>query len=529
MNTIIEAIESIIVTLGSVYDEAWAVRQFIFAALGIWTFHLTTYKIIGFFLTRKFKKTENKHKYAICIAARNEEAVIGNLLASIKNQDYPSELLTTFVIADNCTDSTAKVAREMGAICYERFDDVHKTKGFALQFLFKNIEKDYGTDSFEGYFIFDADNLLNSDYITRMNEAFDSGEKIITSYRNTKNFDENWLASTYAIHWLRSIRFRHRTRSVLRLATNIQGTGFLFASELVKNGWNYTSLTEDRAFTADAVAMGYPISYCDAAMFYDEQPTKLKVALRQRLRWSKGHLMAFAETGPSLLMNVILGPRYIEDAKGGVINPKTRYHCKKKPETFGKKFVEQIRFRWASFDTLAQLFPTVVVKLFVWLTVSILIHSCLYYSTGITGEVFRETNGLGKVLTAIFGKLYLSAEPGAKAFFLSILLAFIWNSIGRINYHIRTMLTPIYIFIVERKRIIKIPFYKKILFTLTWPTLDAIGRWTTYLALFMKVEWKPIPHTSTVTIDQIEKATEENNNVKNKIEVSVGADSTTDN
>ena len=63
-----------------------------------------------------------------------------------------------------------------------------------------------------------------------MNDAFDAGEKIITSYRNTKNFDECWIASTYALHWLRSIRANHRARSVLRLATNIQGTGFLFSS-----------------------------------------------------------------------------------------------------------------------------------------------------------------------------------------------------------------------------------------------------------------------------------------------------------
>ena len=171
-----------------------------------------------------------------------------------------------------------------GAVCYERFDNEHKTKGFALQYLLEKIGEDYGRMSFEGYFIFDADNLLKNDYISKMNDAFDSGEKIITSYRNTKNFDENWIASTYAIHWIRSIRCNHRARSVLRLATNIQGTGFLFTNEIVKNGWHYTSLTEDRALTADAVAQGYRISYQDEAMFYDEQPTSLKVALRQRVK-----------------------------------------------------------------------------------------------------------------------------------------------------------------------------------------------------------------------------------------------------
>ena len=268
-------------------------------------FVLMAYKAVmvavGLFATRKFPTAKRNHKYAVVIAARNEETVIGNLIDSINRQDYDMSLVDIFVVADNCTDKTAEIARQKGAVCYERFDNEHCTKGYALQFLFQNIERDYKTDSYEGFFVFDADNLLKRDYITRMNEAFDSGEKIITSYRNTKNFDENWVASTYAIHWLRSIRVNHRARSVLKLATNIQGTGFLFTSEIFKNGCKYVSLTEDRALTADAVVAGYRISYCDAAEFYDEQPVSVKIAVRQRVRWAKGHIQAFFESGWGLL------------------------------------------------------------------------------------------------------------------------------------------------------------------------------------------------------------------------------------
>ena len=263
---------NIIAIIGESYETSRNIYNIIGSVLGVLLAYKAVYFAIGFLITRKFKPAKNKHKYGILIAARNEETVIGNLLDSINKQDYPSELLTVFVVADNCTDKTANIAREYGAICYERFDNEHKTKGFALQFLFENIKKDYGIENFEGYFIFDADNLLNKNYITKMNDAFDSGEKIITSYRNTKNFDENWVSSTYALHWIRSIRTNHRARSVLRLATNIQGTGFLFANEIVKNGWKYTGLTEDRALTADAVARGYQITYQDEAEFFDEQP-----------------------------------------------------------------------------------------------------------------------------------------------------------------------------------------------------------------------------------------------------------------
>jgi len=484
-------LNSVIEAIASSYGIMTAVRDVVLFILGVFTAHFVVYTVIGFFTTRKFKPTDKLHKYAIVIAARNEEKVIGNLLDSIKNQDYPSEYIDVFVVADNCTDKTAEIVREKGAVCYERFDSERRTKGFALQFLFENIKKDYGIEAYEGYFVFDADNLLNPDYVSRMNEAFDSGEKIITSYRNTKNFDENWIAFSYAIHWLRSIRIRHRGRSVLRLATNLQGTGFLFANELVKNGWNYTSLTEDRAFTADAVAHGYPISYCDAAMFYDEQPTSLKVALRQRLRWSKGHLLAFVEIGPYLFKNIFVGNCYKDKTK-------------KEPMT-KKRFVEGVRQRFASYDVLVHCMPSSVVKVFFWLVVPIIIGACFSYTNGITDWVLLDPakNPLTLVLSWIFGTNPINITPGFTAAVTSVGVVVLWNFIGRISFHILNMATSVLVLILERKRIVKIPLYKKILYTITWPSFDLIGRWTTYVALFKKVEWKPIPHNNTTTIENI--------------------------
>lgn len=486
-----KVLNDVIYTIGGFYNESKAFRNVILWFLSILTIHSTAYTIIGFFFTRKFKPAKHNHKYAILIAARNEEPVIDNLLKSISRQDYPKELITTFVVADNCTDNTAKVAREKGAIVYERFNDRDRTKGFALQFLFDKIEEDYGIESFEGYFIFDADNLLNKDYITRMNEAFDEGEKIITSYRNSKNFDENWVASTYALHWLRSIRKRHRARSVLRLATNIQGTGFLFANELVKDGWKYTSLTEDRAFTADAVAHGYGITYCDAAMFYDEQPTSLRVALRQRIRWSKGHLLAFVESGWPLFKNIFVGNCFRDKSE--------------KRKLTKENIIEGIRHRWASFDTFAQLMPAVIPKVILWLVVGFFIYGCYSYRYGFYDQnVFKGGGWLTDGLNNLFG-IKVSVGPGVMAMVYSMLLSTLWHFFGKLVYHVENMLTAVYIFIIERKRIKKISLPKKILYCITWPTFDIIYRYSMYAALFMKVTWKPIPHTSGVTIEDIEE------------------------
>ena len=494
-----EFYDKIFTAIGNIYPISQDIYDIIGVILAIAVIHKAFYFVIGMFFTRKFKSAKKKHKYAILIAARNEKYVIGNLLDSIHKQDYPQDLLTVFVVADNCTDNTAEIARSKGAICYERFDDEHKTKGFALEYLLDRIEEDYGRMSFEGYFIFDADNLLKSNYITKMNDAFDSGEKIITSYRNTKNFDENWVASTYALHWIRSIRTNHRARSVLRLATNIQGTGFLFTNEVVKNGWHYTSLTEDRALTADAVAQGYMISYQDEAEFFDEQPTSVKIALRQRLRWSKGHLQAFAESGPYLFINVLFGKRFL----------KTKWKEEKKvkkKKTFKEKclsVLDSIRHRFASFDTLVQLTPISFINLCRWLIVSVLIYACYTYTNGINDmEFFRGSTFVGKLIRDLFS-FKINANPGFNALFIGLLVSIWFRIFYRFGVYFTNMLLAIYLFIIEDARIKKMSFWKKVLYTFTWPTFDSIGRYTTYAALFMHVTWKPIPHESKVTIDDL--------------------------
>ena len=481
---------SIISFIGQSYVESRHIYNIIGSVLGIMLAYKAVYYAIGFLFTRKFKPAKKNHKYGVLVAARNEEAVIGNLLDSINKQDYPKELIDIFVVADNCTDKTADIARKHGAKVYERFDNEHKTKGFALQFLFENIKHDYGIENYEGYFIFDADNLLNRNYISKMNDAFDSGEKIITSYRNTKNFDENWIASTYAIHWLRSIRTAHRARSILRLATNIQGTGFLFATELVKDGWHYTSLTEDRAFTADAVKEGYRISYNDKAMFYDEQPVNLKIALRQRLRWSKGHLQAFVETGPGLFLNIFFGKMFRKNKQNVQSN-------------FFLKIVESIRHRFASFDILMLMLPSSVLYFLLWFIVSCFLYSNYSYIVGINGiNLFQGGTILGSLLRSIFD-IHLFVNPGYSALIMGFLITIWLRFFYLIGRYIENMWMAIYIFFIEHKRIKKISLKNKILFTLTWPIFDIIGKYTMYIAIFKKVEWKPIPHESKVTIDDL--------------------------
>ncbi len=453
-------------------------------------FYKTVYKIVGVFATRKFKPAKANHKYAILVAARNEEAVIGQLIDSIRQQDYPAELVDIYVVADNCdpTDRTAEVARQMGAICYERHDMEHRTKGFALQYLVECIRRDRGIDAYEAYMIFDADNLLKRDFISRMNDSFDAGEKIVTSYRNTKNFDDNWISASYGVHWLRTVRSEHRARSLFRLATRIQGTGFLFAWEVIKDGWNYTSLTEDRAFCADAVANGYKISYNNAAEFYDEQPVDLKAAWVQRVRWAKGHLQAFAETGPQLAKHIFVtgGAANRPDVTGG------------KPLSTGKRFLNNIRLRFMSFDMLSIVYPraipTLIKKIVVYaLRVALICMGAMTVQTWFCPNLFRT----------IFD--WCGYAPVYRAPLVACLMLSLFTFTWTVYTYMQGILTAAYIFIIEHRRIMKIKWYKKVWFCLTFPIFDIIGKLAMYIALFRSVEWKPTPHNAGITISELDK------------------------
>lgn len=496
MTFINAVLKNIVYFLGSLYPFFRNINNFIGTLLPALVIYRSLFIFIGLFWTRKFKPAKNKHKYGIVIAARNEETVIGNLIDSINRQDYPKELLTIFVVADNCTDKTAEIVREKGCICYERFDNERKTKGFALEYLFDCIEKDYGRMSFEGYFVLDADNLLKRDYISKMNDAFDAGEKIITSYRNIKNIDENWVTMSFAIHWLRSIRFNHRARSVLRLATNIQGTGYLFASEVVKDGWHYTSLTEDRGLTADAVAQGYRISYQDAAEFYDEQTPNYKVAYNQKLRWSKGLLINFKESGLKLFKNIIFGRKYA----------KVKWS---KEEVNNKKWYEKLfialKDRFIMYDTFMQLLPTNVINLFRWILVVLILRSCYNYSTGVNNiDFFAGGTYLAQVLRHFFN-IKINIPSGVNAIWATFLIGIWARLFYRIGAYLENIIVPYYILFLERKRIKKISLKKIICYSFLWPIFDIVGRYTTYIALFKKVTWKPVPHTSKITIDDLNK------------------------
>lgn len=248
------------------------------------------------------------HRYAVLIAARNEENVISGLLDSLRAQTYDMSLVTVFVAADNCTDSTAAIARAHGAVVYERFNQLNVGKGYALDFLLQHIGADYPA-GFDGYFVFDADNILAPDYIERMNEMFSNGHEIITSYRNSKNFGGNWISAGYALWFLRESRYLNGARTRLGSSAAVGGTGFLFSQRILdeSHGWRFYLLTEDIEFSVYHILRGEKIAICESAVLYDEQPTDFRQSCRQRLRWAKGYVQVFLRYGGQLLRGAARG------------------------------------------------------------------------------------------------------------------------------------------------------------------------------------------------------------------------------
>lgn len=261
------------------------------------------YLLVGLFKKPMVFEAKKQHRYAILISAKNEENVIAHLIHSILNQEYPKELIQVFVVADNCSDQTADVSRGAGATVYERYDSQQLGKGYALQYLLRQIDKDYGLDTFEGYLVFDADNLLEKNYIQEINKVFDNGYRIITSYRNSKNYGSNWISAGTGLWFLREAKFINNARMQLGVSCLVSGTGFLMHRDIVKSndGWNFFLLTEDVQFSVNSILKGEKIGYCGDAVFYDEQPLRFTDSWNQRLRWTKGFYQVFYEYGSQLL------------------------------------------------------------------------------------------------------------------------------------------------------------------------------------------------------------------------------------
>lgn len=248
------------------------------------------YLCISFFgiWRRKDNTKVNPQKsFALIVAAHNEEIVIGNIVDSLHELDYPKEMYDIFVIADNCTDQTAAKASSRGAIVYERFNKEKRGKGYALEWMFNNIFK--MEKKYDAVAIFDADNLVHKDFLKEINKKMCQGFRVVQGYLDSKNPTDTWITGSYSISFWTSNRMFQLSRSNLGLSNQLGGTGFCIETDILRElGWGATCLTEDLEFTCKLVLNGHKVGWAHDAKIYDEKPLTLVQSWFQRRRWMQG-------------------------------------------------------------------------------------------------------------------------------------------------------------------------------------------------------------------------------------------------
>jgi len=262
--------------------------------------------IIGLFPSKKLPNAKKDYRYAILIPARNESKVITQLLNSIAWQDYDQKLLKTFVIVESEEDPTCEIAKKFkNTDVFVRKHLELKGKGQALNEVVVDILN--SGEEFDAFFIFDADNVLSKNFIKEMNKCFDAGYEIALGYRNSKNWNDGWIASCSAITFSMVNTLNNKGRSKLKNKVTLSGTGFYISGNILKDlgGWKFCTLTEDYELSIYSAIQNYKTYYNEYAEFFDEQPTDLKTSWNQRLRWVKGYSQVNKKYRKDLLKSVL--------------------------------------------------------------------------------------------------------------------------------------------------------------------------------------------------------------------------------
>lgn len=246
---------------------------------------------------KEFPEAKKEHKFAFIIPARNESKVIGQLLTDIQNQDYNHDKIDTYVIVESENDPTCQIcANFKHTHVFVRQHLELKGKGYALDECFTYIlnQNRKEEDKYEAFVIMDADNVICKDFIKEMNKCYDAGYDVACGYRDNKNWNDSWVSACSGLVFTVFSSFKNKPKAKLGLGVQVTGTGFYVSSKIIEqlDGWKFKTLTEDFEFTLASVLNNYNSTYNEKAKFYDEQPTKLKVSWKQRVRWCKGFMQA---------------------------------------------------------------------------------------------------------------------------------------------------------------------------------------------------------------------------------------------
>lgn len=247
------------------------------------------------------KEINKDPSICILIPARDESMVIESLLKSIDNQSYNVD--DTYVIVENKEDETVNICKKYNKKVIIRKNLNLKRKGYALDEGIKEILKNIKYDM---YFIFDADNTLDKDFIKNMVDTYKKGYDIAIGYRNCKNGNDNVISAVSSLTFSMINTIGNNKKIKNKANIIISGTGFYIKGSIINKWGSYPfhSLTEDYELSLYAILNNLSTYYNDKAIYYDEQPTKYKQTVNQRIRWIKGYFESRKKYIPLIKTNI---------------------------------------------------------------------------------------------------------------------------------------------------------------------------------------------------------------------------------
>lgn len=266
--------------------------------LTLWLMAIIVYQlyisVFGFKrVSRDYQDHDPKLKYLVLVPAHNEAAVIAGIVENLQSMDYPKELYDFYILADNCDDRTAEVARAMGAKVLEtrkEGPDMPTGKPIVLQKALQTLEG-YAS-RYDLVIFFDADNRIDTNLFREVNsQLLDHPEAdVVQCYLGCKN-KKGLVALYYYMSYTITNRFFQYAKSRIGINGVVGGTGFAVRAEYLekRGGWTAMSLTEDFELQVEATCEGKRILWNNNVRIYDEKPTRWRASLRQRIRWAQGH------------------------------------------------------------------------------------------------------------------------------------------------------------------------------------------------------------------------------------------------
>ncbi len=234
-------------------------------------------------------ETDKQRKFAFIVPAHNEEKVIAQTLYSLSGLIYPKKLFDVYVVADNCTDETAVIARSIGVNVLERIHETKKGKGYALRWAFDWILTH--RDDYDALIVVDADSLVSGNYLEVMNYYLEQGSEVVQSSDLVLPQPGNWSIEATRIGFLLFNYVKPLGRKLLNLNMGLRGNGMCFSTGILKEvPWEAWSLTEDVEYGLVLMLKGKKIEFAPEATVWARMPVKASNAESQRSRWEIGRL-----------------------------------------------------------------------------------------------------------------------------------------------------------------------------------------------------------------------------------------------